>query len=252
MNDMTNLFHKFAALLQGNRLNESTLSHYIRLKQLCQNHQPIQIKLKNNNELYQSLLLSVDDKKYELLIDDLFPAPQPRDLRTGDTIEFISQTHGQEIKFFTRVIQRCKSKGKISYRIELPKELGHNHNRRSYRVYVDADRDLRIHLGSRGFDFGKVTISNLSINGIKLYFDKDVQDELNQGSFFDQAVIHLPTGYNIDCNIEIKNCYLIRSGHTRSVAGGSIRIPNPQHKKKLQQYLATIQRQHRRRENRAM
>ncbi|MGK0440493.1 MAG: c-di-GMP-binding flagellar brake protein YcgR [Pseudohongiellaceae bacterium] len=247
---MTKLFHKFTQLFKGHSVNEATLSHYIRLKQLCLNHQTIQIKLKNNYQLYQSLILSVDEDIHELLIDDLFPAPQPRDLRAGDTIELISQTNGQEIKFFTRVIQHCKAKGKTSYRVKLPKELGQNHNRQSFRVYVDTARDLRIRLSSNDAEFNKVTISNLSINGIKLYFDNNIQDRLNQGVCFDQAVIQLPSGYNIDCKIDIKNYYLIRTGHSHSVAGGGISISNPQHKKKLQEYLATIQRQHRRRENR--
>ena len=249
---MTGLINKLFNFINGSKLSESTLSHYIRLKQLCKSHQPIHIKVKHHYELFQSLVLSVDEKHHELVIDDLFPKQAESQLKPKQTIEFISETSGQQIKFYTRVKQRIKNRNKVSYVLALPKELGHNHNRRSFRVYVDTERGLSIRLNNDDPDFLGVRISNLSINGIKLHFNKNIHDKLSQGIFFDNAMIHLPNGYNIDCQIEIKNFYLLRTGHTRSVAGGSMTIPNPQHKKKLQQYLATVQRHQRRRENRVI
>ena len=249
---MTGLLHKLIDFIIGGSVSESTLSHYIRLKQLCQNHQPIHIKVKHHHDLFQSLLLQVDESKHELLIDEPFPKQAESELKPKQTVEFISQTAGQQIQFYTRVKRRIKIRNKISYVLELPREIGHNHNRRSFRVYVDTERELTIRLKTDDPDFMGARISNLSINGIKLHFSKNVHDKLSKGIFFDNTLIHLPNGYNIDCNIEIKNYYLLRTGHTRSVAGGSITIPNPQHKKKLQQYLATVQRQQRRRENRVI
>ena len=249
---MPHFFSKLIKSLWRTSPSESTLCHYYQLRRLCNNHQSISIKTKNQAELFQSLILKVDEYSHELLIDDLFPNHQKLALKQGDTIQLISQIVGQELKFYTRVIQRLTIKGKTAYRLELPKELGHNHNRRAFRVYVDTDKALHLHLGSDDTELNHVKIANLSINGIKLHFAKDIHNKLSKGLFFDRAVIQLPNGYNIDCTIEIKNHYLLKAGQTRSVAGGNLIITNPQHKKKLQLYLATVQRQQRRRDNRVI
>ncbi|WP_019528947.1 flagellar brake protein [Dasania marina] len=237
------------AWLIGHQPNASTLSHYARLQQLCNSHQAVSIKLKLQAADYQSLILHIDQEQHELLIDDLFPTPA-QTLKPGTTIQLISYSVGQQLNFYTRVIQRHNNRGNISYLLELPKELGHNHNRNSYRVYVDSERDLRIRLNDVEPAMQSVRISNISNKGIKLYFSDNVQTLLSNIRYLDDVVIILPSGYSIDCRIRIINNYLIQAGHPHSVVGGELMINKPLHKNKLQQYIASVQRQQRKRENR--
>lgn len=236
-------------MLGGQQPNASTLSHYQRLQQLCDSHQSITIRLKYHPIDYQSLILHIDQEHHELLIDDLFPALD-KPLTANTTLQLISNSAGQQLDFYTRVIRRCRNGSDSSYLLELPKELGHNHNRSSYRVYVDNERGLRIRLNDVEPALKSVRISNLSSNGIKLYFSDNVQNHLKNIHYLDDVVIILPNDYSIDCRIQILNNYLIQGGHPHSVIGGKLIIKQPLHKNKLQQYLASVQRQQRKRENR--
>lgn len=209
---MRKLLKQLSTWLFGSNPSESTLSHYQRLQQLCDSHQRINVKIKKSREPHQSLILKVDQQGHELIIDTLFPSVTAQQLKAGDTIKLLSMSAGQQLNFYTRIIQRTVTQGNTSYRLELPKELGHNHNRSSFRIYVDAERDLRIRLSPSDTALKQLTISNLSTNGIKLYFSDNVEEQLKNINYLNDVVITLPNGYNIDCQVHLLNSYILHTG----------------------------------------
>ena len=217
---------------------------------LRKNHDWIDVRLAKTDQQFQSLILSIDPENHELIIDELFPRESGASIAPGETVEIVSRSKRLPINFYTRILAIDQADDGQLLRLELPEEIGSNHNRGAYRVFVGNEEDLGISINLPDCDPGYVQIINLSSDGIKLNFARDISRELNNPSSLKDCIIHLPDGYDIDCELVIRNVYRITSPTVHTLAGGTISVPQPQHRAKLSQYLAAIQRKQRRRETR--
>ena len=224
--------------------------HYQQLERLRTNHDWIEVTLTKNDKSYQSLVLDIDTENRELLIDDLYPPEKADAIEAGDTILINSKASQSLVSFYTRILARQIYDGKPCYRLELPEEVGHNHSRSAFRIYVESEAELAIDIDYQGEPLIDVRIINLSIEGLKLSFANDMTDQFQNDLSLNNCVIRLPDGEDIDCDIELRNLYRMRRPHPHTLSGGQLSINSPQHRVKLQQYLASVQRKQRRREAR--
>ncbi len=224
--------------------------HYLQLEYLRREHEWIQVSASKNERIYQSLILHIDPNNKELVVDELFPAEGVDLLQPGDTLEINSVTRQHPISFFTRLLAREQWDDDTVYRLELPEEIGRNQSRGAYRVYVESEVGLDIEVTFDGEVLPAVRIINLSADGIKLAFAEDMDQHFGQQRHFADCLIRLPDGTDVDCDIELRNLYTIRSPHLHSLGGGKLVIKHPQQRVKLQQFLAAVQRRQRRMENR--
>ncbi len=235
----------------SNRVDELDAGdHYERLERLRIQHDWIDVKLTGHDRSYQSLVLDIDLDNKELVIDDLYPPEGLDSIEPGDTVEISSQARYALIHFYTRVLARQQRDGQPCYRLELPEEVGLNHGRGAYRVYVEPENGLDIDIDLRGESLIDVRVINLSAEGVKLSFANDISDQLGDNITLKNCLMRLPGGEDIDCDITLRNIYRMRSPHTHTLGGGQLVINNPQQRIKLQQYLAAVQRKQRRRETR--
>ncbi len=224
--------------------------HYERLEYLRKHHEWIGVKITKNDHLYQSMVLNIDPDNAELLIDELFPSEGLESLESGDTVEITSRSQRVDLHFYTRILARQEHGDDVSYLLELPEEVGRNHSRNAYRIYVESETGLNIELYLEQQPIPDVRIINLSSEGIKLSFAEDITDILEKNKFFPASILRLPDGSDIDCQVELCNLYRIRTPHMHTLAGARLTVDNPQQRVKLQQYIAAVQRKQRRRESR--
>ena len=228
------------------------MDHFTALEQLRLNHEWIEVKVTKTDLSYQSLILNLDIENNELLIDELFPPEHIEKIEPGDTVAIRSQSSQKPINFFSRVLAREFSNGSGLWRLELPDGIGHNGNRNAFRVYVENDLELDIEVYTDGEPLNDVRIVNISTEGLKLSFSQAHQDQLHNNKSLERCIIRLPGGFDVDCDIMLSNIYSIRTPVPHLLAGGKLTIDNPQHRVKLQQYIASIQRRQRRRESRVV
>lgn len=224
--------------------------HFERLTYLLNHHEWIDVNVCKTEQNYQSLILAIDPDQKELLIDDLYPRESREPLETGDRLEITCRARRAPINFFTRLLAEEMRDGETAYRLELPEEIGLSHSRGSYRVYVENEVGLNIDIRIDQQTIPAVRIINLSTDGIKLSFPQESQKQLSETPLLSDCLIKLPTDNYVDCEIELRNLYTIRSPFQHILAGGKMQIANPQQRVKLQQYLAAVQRKQRRRETR--
>jgi c-di-GMP-binding flagellar brake protein YcgR len=229
-------------------LDDNSGDHYDRLERIRINYDWIDVTISKNKQCYQSLILEIDIANHELLIDDLYPPIQLDQIEAGDRVKISCQSNHAELSFYSRILARELRDGEACYRLELPEAVGINHSRSAYRVYVENERALRLAITLEGEPLQNVRIINLSTQGLKFSFAKEMADQLQQKRQLSDCVIHLPEGYAIDCDIELINIYRIHTPEPHTLGAGMLIIKQPQHRVKLQQYLAGIQRKQRRRE----
>lgn len=251
------IFKSLLALLlpQRNKRGSEDLDHYQRLERLRVNHDWISVTVTKNKRSYQSLILDIDIENGELVIDDLYPPEHLDAIETGDTVEVSSQSRRVLVNFYSRILAREMRADKSGeqvpcYRLELPEDVGSNHSRGAYRVYVDSDPDLNLEMYLEGKPLADVRLINISSEGLKISFAEDIEGQFSANQLFENCIIRLPDEVDIDCDIELRNIYRIRSPHPHSLAGGKLTIHSPQQLNKLQQYLAAVQRKKRRLETR--
>lgn len=240
----------FEQLFSGKqaRSGAALADHYDRLHYLQQHHEWIDVTLCKTGDNFQSLILALDPDQKELLIDELYPVESNRQLQSGDRLEISSRSKRAPISFFTRILASENRQGEIAYRLELPEDIGIQHSRGAFRVYVENEVGLDIDIQISGAAIPAVRIINLSTDGIKLWLPIDAESSLSASPRIEDVVIRLPNGLYIDCEIELRNRYVIKTPHPHIVAGAKLVIHNAQQRVKLQQFLAAVQRKQRRKQ----
>lgn len=225
-------------------------ARYQLLEDLRQKHELIDVKVIRTGKIYQSVIVTIDEKNSRLIIDDLFPVEGVSELSENEPVEITSHTHKLMVNFKTRIVGRKPKKDGTMFKLELPQDIGQDHSRGAFRVFVDCEEDISIDLGTKDEDLLSAHIVNLSPEGVKIVFNKEIEAKLNHKKIFPGTVIHLPDGVDIACQLEICSVFLIATPSPHSLAGCKIIISKPQHRIKIDQYLALVQRKQRRRENR--
>lgn len=223
---------------------------YSQLERLQSRHSFIDVKFPRIEQSFQSLILELHADDSFLVIDELYPAAGREKLIEGDEAEITAQASGVKIAFYSKLLARDMEGGTPVYRMELPEEIGSSVRRRAYRVYVEREASLSIDLGKIDDASFEAHIVNLSPDGIKLSFRGNVSKQLEKNRVFENCIIRLPNGIDIDGAIELRNIYSIHTPTLHTLAGGLLTVAIPSQRTKLSQYLAAVQRKQRRRESR--
>lgn len=224
--------------------------NYSQLEVLQRRHSFIEVKFPRIEQSFQSMFLELHPDDSYVLIDELYPLENRQELIEGDAAEISAQAPGIKISFFSKLLAREIIDGTPAYRMELPEDIGSTLRRRAFRVYVERETGLAIDLRDPDGQPIDASVVNLSGDGIKLSLRGNISKLLEKNRVLEQCVIKLPNHIDIDCSIEIRNIYVIRTPSLHTLAGATMTVPMPSHQTKLGQYLAAVQRKQRRREAR--
>ena len=230
----------------GSVVNPEPPDHFDSLDKLRKSHEWIEVQIVRSGKSYQSLILNIDLDNNELLIDEFFPPENLQAIEPGDRVEVSSQSRSKPVNFYTQVLARKFEDNEGAWLLELPSDVGRNLNRSAFRVYVENEQNLNIEMMYEGEPLPFVRIINLSAEGIKLGFSNESQAQLDKQQIFNDCLIRLPSGFDIDCHVDLRSVYSIHTPKPHILGGGKLTIDNPQHLVKLQQYLAELQRRQRR------
>jgi c-di-GMP-binding flagellar brake protein YcgR len=224
--------------------------NYSQLEVLQRRHSFIEVKFSRTERTFQSMILELHPDDSYLVIDEFYPPEGREDLLEGDEAEINAQATGVKVSFFSKLLAREMIDGVPAYRMELPEEIGSSLRRRSYRVYVERESALSIAARDKDGEPLNMQIINLSSDGIKLSLRGNASKLLEKNRQLENCVIRLPSGIDIDCDIEIRNIYVIRTPSLHTLVGGTLGVAMPSQRTKISQYLAAVQRKQRRRESR--
>ena len=221
---------------------------YRQLELLRHRHSFIEVKFPRLERSFQSLILELKPDEGYLLIDELYPPDGRHDLLEGDLAEIVSRAPDIAVTFATRLLQREAAEQTPMYRMELPEDVGLDLRRHAFRVYVEREPGLSIDIDGGDGSPLDARIVNLSADGIKLDIAGDASELLQRRPLLEGCIIRLPSGADIDCSIELRSLYPMRSPRQHTLLGGRLMVAQAAQRGKLDQFLAAVQRKQRRRE----
>jgi len=221
---------------------------YQQLELLQQHHSFIEVKFPRVQQSFQSLILELHPEDGYLLLDELYPPAGRQALIEGDSAEISGRDRGVNVAFFSRLLLREIIDDMPAYRMELPEEIGISRRRSAYRIYVEREAGLHVDIRPDEQTTLDAGIVNLSSDGVKLDIEGDISQQLERQPRWEGCLIRLPGDIDIDCDIEVRNGYVMRSPRLHTLVGAKLHIAQAPQRAKLDQYLAAVQRRQRRRE----
>lgn len=232
------------------RTDNEADTRYEQLERLAQRHSFVDVSFSRIGRSYQSMIVGLRPELGELILDEMFPPEGVSELARGDLAEVTHRDSQFPLHFVTRLLGREQIDGNPAYRVELPASVGASGSRRAYRVYVETEEGLALDITCAEGEPLYCRVVNLSVEGLKIDIDGDHSKTLQRQHLFTDCLLQLPSGDNIECDIDIRNFSCLQKPALHTLAGGVLKIEQPHYRVRLNRYLATVQRRQLRREMR--
>ena len=215
----------------------------VRLLELCNKHTFVEVNFVDRQQMsYQSLIIHVDIHNDSLLIDELYPLEPSFDIVAGESIEITSRGKGLPVKFTSTISALEIYEGAPAYRVALPKTVKANQRREFFRVPVNNDMGIHLHIPLADGGQGFCTVLNISSTGICFRFDKNITDQIRAGGSIKNAKLTLPGNTVMNCDLEVRSYDYKKSPERFTLVGASFGGFAPVEQKKFDRYLVRLQR----------
>lgn len=220
----------------------------LRLQQLALDHTFVDVRFpERTGNSYQSLILKINPDEGYLLIDEFFPSSDNVLVSPGDEVLITSQRKGMPVSFSTVVQSICidEGDGMPAYRLEIPDSVDARQRRRHFRVQVEPDAGVKVRIPNDDSTTLLCTVHNLSYSGIRFSTGGNIAQQLETQRIFSNVLLTLPDEVTIQCQIEVMSYEFKRLPYRHMLIGGKFRAISSSNQKKLDQYLALMQRSQR-------
>jgi c-di-GMP-binding flagellar brake protein YcgR len=227
---------------QTNAVSAETV---LRLQQLAQARTFVDVRfLERTNQNYQSLILKVEPQEKYLLIDEFFPGNDNALISPGDEVEITSQRKGMPVKFTTVIQSICleEQDGMPAYKLAIPDNILANQRRRHFRVQIAEDSGIKIRIPNNENSGLLCTVYDLSHAGIGFSAGGNITQVLQENPILISCKLTLADGTPIECDIEVKSFEFRRHPYRHTTVGGKLSGIPATMQRKLDQYLASMQR----------
>lgn len=216
-----------------------------RLTHLKNNNCRLLIKLDGNSQVFQSLILSVDELNKTLLIDDLFPTPV-NNLNHSHLLHCEYHENGLTTSFSSQLIKITRINGLSALLINYPDTVEQEQRRGSFRLPLQDDKILSAKLTSNQYSILSGIIKDISNNGIRINIHGNKTAELAQGDILNNCKIMLDESMQIECQLTVRNKSYFNRPYRHTQIGAEITNIQSSQRNLLTQYVIKQQRQQRR------
>lgn len=219
------------------------LNMLMRLNELCEKHTFVDVRFLGQEDVaYQSLIIDVDAKSQSLLIDELYPLERGKTISVGEEIDITSRGRGLPITFVSSIIALEIYRGSPAYRVALPAAISANQRRGFFRIDVNRDMGLRLHIPLQGGGLGLCTIKNISSAGVGFKIDKNISEQIRSSRMLIGARLTLPDNVAMSCDLEVRSYDFKRAPDRYTLIGAKLENLSPGEKKLFDKCLLKLQR----------
>ncbi len=231
----------------AHQLTDERQKTLFNLSKLQREHSFVDVRFPARADVrFHSMILDVDPENNLVTLDELYPRNQARRVEIGDVVEITSRTRGIKLGFLSQVEKVRLSEGEISYDIQLPENVRQKQKRNNFRVNIPQDAGIKLYLHTETELM--CSVLNISTKGIGLVIAGNLSQELEKQTQLHDCLLELPEQPAITCSINIRSVEFKSRPTSRTIVGALLENINTSNQKKLDQYVASIQRLQRQQE----
>jgi c-di-GMP-binding flagellar brake protein YcgR len=211
-------------------------------------HSLLDIRISRLNDLRcQSMILAINSDEGYLILDEPFPRTQLGKLDGGDTLNITCrQKNRSPISFNTKLLSRQQHNDGAAYLLELPESIQGDAETKNYRLYVEKE-NLNIELSCND-ETMQGTVIAISFDSIKFHILGQHSQYLSENTEIQNCFLRLTDGELIECSITVQKSFDLLRPLPHTLCTAKLSVAEKSDDKKLSHYLASLQRQQRRRE----
>lgn len=210
----------FKSLLRRKKVkqaeNLAAQNAYLSLYQAQQQHSYIEITLDGSEQVFRSMMLSLDQLESTLLIDELVPETK---LSEGQCVMVtVCQPGIRRLKFSSVVVDSHGNNGRQLCVLALPQSVEEEQRRSSYRLPLGGEALSSSFVGPDQASY-RARLRNLSMSGACLELEGAAVTDWQQGSTLQHIVFEFE-GKEYESNLTLCNLRNDQAAHDRQLLGG--------------------------------
>jgi c-di-GMP-binding flagellar brake protein YcgR len=183
-------------------LSQTVLAdQYLPLIELQQKRQLIEVRIRGDSRVYQTLILELDLEHELLWLDDLFPSQHL--LNLGDEITLRHHRHGEQLCFSSPVVAWGDSGAASGLAILLPENLSYQPRRQNHRCDVSAESAVQVKIRAIGQEMCYGALRDLSLGGLRLSVPGNLLGQLRHNALLPFCELRLSDELQIRCSARV-------------------------------------------------
>lgn len=212
------------------------------LTHLLDNRSLLSILIPGTQDSHNSAVLEVDIDRGWMVIDELSPKSGNKLLLKAGKFQARTRLKGVDVSFTSEIEASGEENGISFYRIAIPKVIDYRQQRAHYRAKISVAKQVEVQLEvAKGENLSGI-LNDISVGGIGIRFSGNSLPDLEQGKRIPRCQIHLPTGEDIFCKIEIRFTSIGAEGNYRLVGARFIQL-SPAQEAAVAKYVAYLDRE---------
>ncbi len=171
---------------------------------------------KDIDDRFTSSLLKVDLRQKEFYIDELMPRNGQRYVAPGARLYFSANQKGFDLGFEAQVLGVRQGNKAPYIALAFPKVVSNIQRRNHHRVSASYARSSQVSIELDNGQTCTGVLRDLSLGGIKIAFNNDIERMLSEDTTITRCRIHLPEQEEpILCDID--TCFISKAGNRPGV-----------------------------------
>lgn len=175
------------------------------LKRLLDGRALLSATVSGDEKVYNSVMISIDNEKEKILIDQLHPEDGHAKLLDKGKLTLFAGLDGIDLSFLCLLSDVDEKEGIPFYSLSFPQHIKHYQRRSSYRVQIIRSLSIPIDFKCESGETFKGEMDNISSGGMRVRLAEKIPDVVEKGMIIPQVEMDLPEEGFMVCAVEVRH-----------------------------------------------
>lgn len=177
------------------------------LHNLAQNRTQLSIRFPSSSDTFASMLLSVDNQKNYIILDEIAPTEGHFRAINGTPFTISTREQGVFLSFDSKVVKHVEDNNLSYYHLPYPHDVKYTQRRKAYRVPLQPHHGLRADIFLPNQPRISADVTDISVSGLRLLIKHNITSTLDSMKYIDQCLLVSSDMKPTRFSLEIKDVY---------------------------------------------
>ena len=201
-------------------IDQAINTEYLPILKLQSQHQLVDVTFDWDDDIYQSIFISLDQEHGLLTIDELFQAPKVQVNLTNQVIHIHSRDPASTLHFKSTVVEHSLDNATSTLVIQLPSHIASEQRRHDFRISVFNITHSLASLDINDNSHIDGTIVNVSHKGTRIMLSGPLPEIFQNLLVIPSCHLEVGDNLELDCRLEVCSKVSGKSPQEHSFIGG--------------------------------